>query len=183
MPALSCPRCCSAYRPRYAKIRRLGMAVDGEHAALFMEFVKHDLSAVLIVVKHDADELFSSAFSRTSRESLATGQSIHVTDPLRRFVTLSFIVTPMRSASTLYFAGDLLDRFRRGSRNQNARRTFVEQRQFGLQIRGNLNRRADSVRPNIPPARPPGRRRSNRARIRRSLRVTISRIAACTRFS
>ena len=41
MPALSCPRCCSAYRPEVGELRRLRVAEDPEHAAGFVKLVEH----------------------------------------------------------------------------------------------------------------------------------------------
>ena len=36
MPALSWPRCCSAYRPKIREIRSFGVAVDGDHSTFFV---------------------------------------------------------------------------------------------------------------------------------------------------
>ena len=46
MPALSCPRCCSAYRPEVGEVGGLRMSEDSEDAALFLELVEHRAPSV-----------------------------------------------------------------------------------------------------------------------------------------
>ena len=94
------------------------MAVDGEHAALVVEFVEHRSQSW--TCSSSSSAFSQTCFRRSTRQSIQRHGSVPIRNPV-------FIVTPMRSASTPCFARDRLHRFGRCGRNQDARRAFVEQ--------------------------------------------------------
>ena len=156
-----------------------GMAVDGEDAALFVEFVKQVRRTV---VRHVRCQLTFQSVLPNLAEPIHGGiDPRHGScDPIRN---LLFIVTPMRSASTLCSraicstaSGTAVETRMRDGPSWNRANS-------GRRSARDLNRRARCRSRRTRPAPPPGRHRSHRAPIPRGPALTISRIAACTRFS
>ena len=88
------------------------------------------------------------------------------------------------SASTPYFAAIACTPSGSRGRNQNPRRRFVEQQEFRPQIAIEIDLRADLVgRTSIRPAPPPSPPSLKSCADSAKPSSTISRIAACTRFS
>src|SRR5436190_16206351 len=80
---------------KVSEIGRFRVAVNGKHAAFVVKFIKHGCSQACTGASCSA-----SAFSQTCLRR-STGESIQVTEP-SPISNSVFIVTPMRSASTLY---------------------------------------------------------------------------------
>ena len=180
MPALSWPRCCKRVQAQIGEIGRLGMAVDGEDAAFLVQFVERFVERDF--VKHAPVRANPSrAFSQTSR-SRSTGESTQVTEWLS-IRNRSFHCNADAEARDAVLARDLLDRFGRGRGNQDARRAFMEQRELGLKFSGQRRWPRRCLRWSISAsatASPPSPRSCADSA---SPALTISRIAACTRFS
>ena len=89
------------------------MAVDGDYAALFVEFIKHDCSGSFWVFRS------RGRLSSKCMLQIGSGDFDQAFGPRFRICNRSFIVTPIVGACDTELQRDGLNLFRTGSRNQN----------------------------------------------------------------
>ena len=133
MPALSCPRCCSAYRPEVGQLGCFRVAVDGDHAALLVEFIEHSLRC---------GPHCDSSGVRVAGLQSRISQEPSVMVALPDLDALLNCNADHRGLDPVLLGdGRHLLGMRRG--NQNARRSFVKRQHLGPQVGIEIDLRAD----------------------------------------